>query len=507
MDAERARRSLSEFIRQAWGVLEPGTQLEWNWHVDVIADHVQALFEDWIAVQKARQEQTLDSEVCDLEESRVVQRAQNLVINVPPGTAKSRIVAVMAPAWMWLLFPGWRVICLSANPRVSLRDSVYCRTLIESEWYQQTFKPTWKMARDQNAKSLFRNTEGGFRQALGFNAKITGDRADAIIWDDPHDAKDVKSDAKRLSVLEKYDDSIGNRVNDLRSSLRLGIMQRLNELDLTGHVILQGDYRHLCLPMEKEAKPVCKCKDCTSGETFLGWKDTRKEGEVLHPRRFTQKVLAAERRRLGSTGYAGQMQQRPAPKDGIILLRSHWKYYTAAPDAFDEVIQSWDMAFKKTADSSFVVGQVWGRKGAKRYLLDQVRRRMGFSATCAAVVSLSKKWPQARRKLVEAKANGPAVMDALSNTVSGLTAVETGSESKEARAWAAQPEQEAGNYYLPAMSAPEDGPPVLEAWVEEFIDECAAFPNGAANDQVDTFSQAGAYFARPLTVVNLPEWD
>lgn len=487
MDAERARQSLSEFIRQAWHVLEPGTELEWNWHIDVIADHVQAVLEDWIANQEAKLAKQEPPEA----------RAQNLVINVPPGTAKSRIVSVMATAWMWTRWPSWRVICLSANPRVAIRDSLYTRQIVESEWFADTFRPTWKLTRDQNAKSLFKNTEGGFRQALGFNAKITGDRADALIWDDPHDAKDVKSDTKRKGVLEKYDHSMGNRVNDLRCSVRIGIMQRLHEADLTGHVLAQGEYRHLCLAMEKEAKPACKCADCQSGQTFLGWVDTRAEGEVLHPTRFTVKVLTGEKTRLGLYGYAGQMQQRPAPADGVILKRSHWRYYRVLPEDIEEIVQSWDMTFKETSSSDFVCGQVWGRKGANKYLIDQAYGRMDFAATCNALVALHQKYPKARAILIEEAANGPAVMSALASKVPGLIGMKPQQMGdKKARAWAVQPEQEAGNFFLPALSLPtgSQGDPVLEPWVEAFVDECAAFPNAVNDDRVDAFTQMGIRF-------------
>ena len=89
---------------------------------------------------------------------------------------------------MWLRYPSWRVLCLSSNPRVAMRDAMLCRDLIESPWYQNRFSPSWRLRDDQNAKSLYWTTAGGFRTSLGRFAKVTGDRADAIFPDDPHDA-------------------------------------------------------------------------------------------------------------------------------------------------------------------------------------------------------------------------------------------------------------------------------------------------------------------------------
>lgn len=474
IQAEMCRRSLAHFIRYSWHVLEPTTPLDWNWHIDAVALHVQAALEDW----KRKQDQP-----------ELVQRIQNLLINIPPGTGKSRLVSVCAPAWMWIGCPSWRAIFLSANPRVALRDSVYCRELIESQWYQTWFRPGWKLSADENSKGKFKNTAGGFRQALGWFAKLTGDRADALFVDDPHDASEVHSDAIRTAVTERWDSTIANRVNDLRSSVRIGIMQRLHEQDWSGHVLAQGGWEHLCLPMEHEPARLGAAKDGIPVETAIGWRDPRTQpGELLFPTRFPAVILAKEQTRLGTPGYAGQHQQRPSPADGIIFLKHYWRRYTELPDEWDEVIQSWDMAFKDADGSDYVAGGVWGRKGADKYLLDQVHAKLDFAATCAALIALSKRWPQATRKLVEDKANGPAVIAQLKSTVPGLIAVEPDG-SKLARAWAAQPEVEAKNFWLPA-----DG--IATFNVQGFIDELAAFPNGSNDDQVDQFSQAARYFSR-----------
>jgi phage uncharacterized protein (putative large terminase), C-terminal domain len=145
------------------------------------------------------------------------------------------------------------------------------------------------------------------------------------------------------------------------------------------------------------------------------------------------------------------------------------------------MIQSWDCSFKSASTSDYVVGQVWGRVGGEFYLLDQVRDRMDFTETLQAVRALTAKWPKARSKLIEDKANGQAVIDALKREIPGIIPV-TPKESKEARAMAVQPFMEAGNVYLPD--------PSIAPWIHDFIEECAAFPNAAHDDQVDAMTQA-----------------
>jgi 1,4-dihydroxy-2-naphthoyl-CoA synthase len=144
-------------------------------------------------------------------------------------------------------------------------------------------------------------------------------------------------------------------------------------------------------------------------------KDPRKEdGELLWPQRFGPKEIKDLKGPLGSFGTAGQLQQRPAPAGGGIVKRAWWRYYTTEtrPKQFDEQIQSWDLTFKNTDGSDFVSGQVWGRVGGDRYLLDRINERLGFSDTCKAILSLSLRWPLATAKLVEDKANGPALIHA-----------------------------------------------------------------------------------------------
>lgn len=440
-----------------------------------------------------------------------VQRFQNFLANVPPGSMKSRIVSVFLPAWVWLHWPSWRALFLSSNPRVALRDSVYCREVLRSEWYQKTFRPGWELADDQDAKGLYRNTSGGFRQAQGFSAKVTGDRFDAIIWDDPHDADDVHSALKRESVIERWDSAVANRLNDLRSSVRVGIMQRLHESDLSGHVLRQGGWEHLRLPMELEATTGCSCPSCARGETLIGWRDPRtSEGEVLHPARFTPEVLASERAR-GSFYYAGQFQQRPAPAGGNMFPREWWRFWRPvgmspvrrpkgcdqtlptvelAPDVaamgFDEVVQSWDLTFKDSDGSDYVAGGVWGRKGADKFLLHRVWRRMSFTDSLRALRETAAAYPEARAIYVEDKANGPAVISALKGEIAGIVPVEpTG--SKVARASAMQPQVEAGNVYLPEHAD----------WLDDFIGEFDTFPRGAHDDQVDMTTQAIMKLTRP----------
>jgi predicted phage terminase large subunit-like protein len=166
------------------------------------------------------------------------------------------------------------------------------------------------------------------------------------------------------------------------------------------------------------------------------------------------------------------------------------------PAVFDTMIQSWDMAFKDNASSDFVVGQIWGARGADRFLLDQHRARLNMPGTKAAVRSLSDQWPKATAKLVEDKANGPAVIQELQHQIEGLIGI-TPEGGKVARAHAVSAIVESGNVYLPH--------PKIHSWVEAFMEETAAFRNGRHDDQVDAMTQALNRLRRGGGMFSIPE--
>jgi predicted phage terminase large subunit-like protein len=203
----------------------------------------------------------------------------------------------------------------------------------------------------------------------------------------------------------------------------------------------------------------------------------------LWPEKFGAAEIEDLKLRLGSYAAAAQLQQRPSPAAGGIFKRDSWRYYTEKPDLSqcDELLQSWDLAFKDGARSSYVVGQVWGRWGADMALLDQVRAKLTFPETLVQFRELTARWPQATTKLVEDKANGPALIATLRREVPGIVPVQPDG-TKVARAHAVSSLVEAGNVWLPHAS--------IAPWIDGFVEECAAFPKGAYDDQVDCCTQA-----------------
>jgi len=489
IEREYAARSLREFVRQAWHVVEPETPFIANWHVDAICDHLEAVTRGQI---------------------------RNLLINVPPRHMKSLLVSVFWPAWEWILHPERRWLCSSYGAHLSVRDSVKCRRLIESPWYRARWGHVFSLTGDQNAKMRFDNNRSGYRLSTSVGGSVTGEGGDRIVCDDPHKVDEVESDAMREAAINWWDVAMSTRVNDPKTSAMIIVMQRCHQRDLSGHLLEKGNWEHLCLPAEYEGP---------GRVTVIGFSDPRTEpGELLWPERYGPKEIAETKINLGSYAAAGQLQQRPSPAGGGIFKRHWFRYFQPrgmnlppvivrlpdgttvsipaieVPRQMDEQLQSWDCSFKDLATSDYVVGQVWGRLGAWFFLGDQVRGRMDCPATVKAVRAMKAKWQGTMAILVEDKANGSAVIQMLSHEIPGILPVNPGG-GKVSRAQAISPLVEAGNIYLPH--------PDYAPWVNDFIEECVAFPNGAHDDQVDAMTQVLLRWNQPreeVTIVRLPEY-
>lgn len=451
LDQEIARRSLSEFCKMAWHVLEPATPIKWGWALDAMCEHLEAVHNGQI---------------------------KRLLMNVPPGMMKSLLTGVFFPAWEWGAGgnPSLRYLTTAHKEDLAIRDNLKCRRLISSDWYQERWSV--ELCGDQNAKKKFENTATGFRESMAFRS-LTGSRGDRIIIDDPLSVDDAFSEAALSAAEQTFLEAVPSRVNNQDSAI-IVIMQRLHERDTAGIILSrQLGYEHLMLPMRFE--PERRCATC------IGFTDPRTEdGELLFPERFSEAQVSEMERTMGSFATAGQLQQRPMPRGGG-LFKSDWiQHWDKLPERFDAAVISWDMTFKESATSDFVVGQVWGRKDGCFYLIDQFRGRWDFVKSLEQFVAAARKYPRITRKLIEDKANGPAIISALKRKVTGIIPI-TPKESKEARANAVTTLWEARNVYLP--------PPDRYPWVaQDFIPELLAFPSGAHDDQCFA---AGTLIATP----------
>ena len=443
----RAEKSLHYFFKRfAWPALQPATPFKDNWHIQAICEHLEAIKSGEI---------------------------KKLLVNMPFRMLKSSIISHAFPAWDWIDNPSRQFLTASYAKDIATRDAVDSRRIIESADYQRAFGDRFMMTGDQNVKGRYENDKRGMRTVTSTDGAGTGFGGDIRIVDDPVSAKEADSALALAHSIEWWKGTMATRANDPSTGAAIVVHQRLNPNDLTGYLLAEEEgWEHLVLPFRYD--PALR------KTTSIGFSDPRTiEGELIHPARIDEKNAQALEKSIGSYHRSAQLQQNPEPRGGIIFNRSKWQYYRELPE-LDEITISVDCTFKDIQSSDFVAIQVWGNKGANDYLIKRTKERLGFAATVLAVRSIKALYPDAVAVLIEDKANGSAVIETLSGEIAGILAIQP-EGGKVARAYAAQPAQEAGNVWLPD--------PSIDADIETFLTEVSSFPNSVNDDETDAMTQ------------------
>lgn len=489
--AEKCRRSFRYFVQKAWPNTPrlAATPLVWNWHLDCLADHMQAWAKGDI---------------------------RYILFNQPPRSTKTELAAIFLPAWIWTWRPSWKAMFSSKIATLSTEASVFCRQLLEeSPWYQEMFvRGAWELRDDKNSKTDFANTQGGSRFATSLDGTAIGRGADGIIGDDLQDDKSAQSETLCKQVIEYWDGTLSSRANDAATVAKMYVSQRLSRMDLSNHLINSGRYLHVCLPTEYN--PRRSCVTNVAGREFF--RDPRtQEGELLNPR---CRPLDVERQvvddaktpgtGMGPRKFEAQHNQNPSSETGGKYLRSYWRFYKPdgyapsstykRPDGCVSVEDfpaiplpaklhkslSVDTAVKPGRENDWTVVDTFGRYNALVFLLAHRRRKADIVGAIGMVKDALHEETdrttgkcEIREKLVEDKANGSPLIQLLHSEIAGLIPIKP-VDSKEERAEAGVlPRLMAGQVYLP------EGAP----WLEEYVDESANFPDGDHDDCVDTLSQ------------------
>jgi len=426
---------------------------------------------------------TVSTPALDLFDSLLVHVAEGtldrVMISCPPQEGKSQRISRRFPLWTLLRNPDARIALASYEHGMARRWGRAVRNDIAAHPELGLKLRTDTMAAHEWQLD---GHEGGM-YCVGIEGALTGRPVDLLIIDDPvKGPKEASSPTYRDMAWDFWESVASTRLSP--GAPAVVVMTRWHEDDLVGRLLREepDNWTVLNIPALAEHRP-------EYGESDpLG----REPGQYMtSARRRTPAQWRKIQHDRGARVWASLYQGRPSPGEGLVFRRDWWRRYDIpvwiSDDGvntalgFDEVIQSWDMAFKDTDGADYVVGQVWGRRGETAWLLDQVRGRMSFVDTCMKVRTLSARWPQASAKLIEDKANGTAVINQLSSIVAGMIPISP-HESKVARASAISPFVEAGNVYLPA--------PEVAPWADDVIEEAAAFPMSTHDDQVDALSQA-----------------
>lgn len=408
-----------------------------------------------------------------------------LILSVPPQEGKSTLTRAAVLRQLGIT-PDQRFVLASYGLDLARDSSRAIRDDLVQHSGWLGIRP--KYGRNTVTNWGLQGYRGGI-QAAAPGSALVGKPADAVVIDDPFSgAAEADRKERREAVWKWWTGTVANRLST--GAPVVLIMTRWHDDDLAGRL-----KRYSAEPWEVLTIPA-QCVDPATDP--LG----RKAGEFMASAQRRDRADWERRKaEAGERMWWALFQGDPRPDTGGVFQRGWWQTFQQLPltvdnhgrhwlSGFDEVVQSWDFTFDDTDGSDYVVGQVWARRGSAIYLADQVRDRMDAPTSVQAAETLRNKWPQTGAVLIEKKANGAAVISTIGQRVPGIIPV-TPTESKLIRAKAVSPFVQARNCYLPDPRLPQF------AWAADFIEEAAAFPTGANDDQVDTFTQAAAWFYQP----------
>ncbi len=481
MEAESAilaENRLIDFVRLGWNHgIAPDAFVD-GWHLTEICEHLDAVLRGEI---------------------------DRIAFMLPPGHGKSSTVSVALVPYAWLKFPWLRFVYLSYSAELTTRDSVTTRGLIQSDWYQGHWKDRYEITADQNAKTRYINTKGGYRFSTSFGGTLTGWRGDIWIADDPHNWREAESDVVREGTVATWIEAVPNRINATPPSgtkgnprARIVVQQRVHEKDVIGLCAEMG-YTVVCLPARYE-----------HDHPNVYPMDPRKiDGEPLWPELYDDARLKRDEEDHGPYAFAALYQQRPTPRAGGFFKRDWFpdsKLIDKASDVpYGRTVRYWDLAGTEESvtsrDPDWTVGTKCRWVDGVMYLIDQQVFRQDPAGVEAEIKAIAKLDGRTVEVAIEEEpgASGKTVTSHFQRTVlRGYTVWgdrPTGDKADRARPIAAL----ARGGLLRMVRAP---------WNRGFVDEACTFPRGAHKDRIDSVSGAFKILAEggEITAAKLKGW-
>lgn len=476
---EQAEASLYEFFKQAWHVIEGNHELIPEWHLEIIAEHLEAIY---------------------------YRKIKNLLVNIPPRTCKTSLISIAFPAWVWLHNPMEKFLCASCSNHLSLEIADKSRLLIESAWYQDNWGKLFKLRRDQNSKGYFANDKTGCRISTSVGSHIVGRGGSIQITDDPN-TPGGESELIRDSVNNWWSSRWFNRLNDIKNDRRILVQQRTDEKDISGVILSNNDdeWYKLILPMEYESQRTISTIPLFGSK--IPWKDPRKiDGELLS-KRLTQKEIKKLKKELGSYQYAGQYQQRPAPLEGGLIKKQWFKLYKHKElPQLEYIIQSWDTALTANDNSNYSACTTWGvyldrNDNQNVILLSCWRDKLEYPELRERVQRLAKDYRDVGNVklsindkyipdliLIEAKASGdPLIQDLNRAGIYTRPFIPNKHGDKIQRVKLITALIECGIVWVPCDI---NNIEKIDDFADEFLTTISYFPNVSSRDYVDSMTQA-----------------
>lgn len=507
---DKCQNDLRYFVEQAWPHVDPSPFMS-NWAMDAVCDHLEAV---------------------------MLGQIPRLLINIPPRCAKTTIVSIIFPAWVWLRFnqvgllsgPQVRFLCSSYSDKLTLLSSNAFRRLVKSEWYKMLY-PDLKFMSDQDSKGHMDNNMRGSRQSTSVGGSLLGLGGDILIGDDLNNTeteKIVETGADRIKAVSFWNEFRSTRRNDPREGhfAIINVQQRTHQEDVSGSWLDSDDeIVHLMIPMRHDPERHCVTVKLPQYDDAEPWQDPRdpESDELMWPERFGEFEVRGLEKALGPISAAGRLQQSPNPKGGGIIRREYWRPWDAQEaqlyglewsgarrefPRFELVVGSLDTAFKEKEENDFNALTIWGifldraknRRAmlayawAKRLPLNgkvvsafpgelpiQFEQRKKDNWGLVEWIADTCKRYRVKRLLIEDKSRGHDVANELKRQYNrenwGVQMIDPVGD-KVSRAHSCVPLFADDGIYAPNTK-----------WAEQVITQCEKFPKAAHDDLVDSATQ------------------
>ena len=281
--AELCRRSLFEFVCEFWEIVI-SDKMHANWHIEYICDELQVILEGVIRGEKIN---------------------EDLLLNICPGTTKSTIISVMAPAWLWTRKPDCVTLCNTISENNATEFSQKFKDIVTSEKYRLCF-PEIIVRSDSSATRRVKNTLGGARRQYTTKSKITGDHGHVRFDDDPMAFQDARSDAESERCIEGFK-AYSTREKKNAYVPYILCMQRLSEQDTTAYVLeKKPNIKRIILPAMANDK------------VFPPELKSRYVDGLLNPFHINQAFLDKKKLELGDLQFLAEYAQDCETSEGYL---------------------------------------------------------------------------------------------------------------------------------------------------------------------------------------------
>ena len=314
--------------------------------------------------------------ICKYIDDLLDDQYDELIINTPPGAAKSAYTSRALPAYFLGKYPKAHILTVSYSVELAEKWGRWVRNKITEPVFKRVF-PKTTLSQDSKSAGRWATAQGGEFYAAGAGSGILGFRADLAVIDDPVSGFEEAQSITRLTSLHEWYET------DFVTRLKPGakvilICQRLARNDLAGYMI----DRNIKNPTKRQR--VLKLPMIALEDDPLG----RAVGEQLWPEWFDEAMVKDAQR--DEYKWRTLYQQEPPADEGAWVAPGEIKY-APTPEIGDEysyyIVTDLALSVNK-GDYTVLIAAAHHRQSGSVHIVDMFRKRVDPNVSSQALISM-----------------------------------------------------------------------------------------------------------------------